>query len=131
MLGIIIGVVTIVSMGILGNSLVLAISDSLSSVGDSIIVTPHSGGVWVWRRRRPGIITDRQVDEIRRAVAPDITIPVYSGSSRMTIGGEDAVGVIYGLDPTISLSSLNSRKELFSGVRRLPWSAPVLRNRTI
>ena len=38
-LGIIIGVVTIVSMGILGNSLVLAISDSLSTVGDSIIVT--------------------------------------------------------------------------------------------
>ena len=43
-IGIIIGVVAIASMGILGNSLVLAISDSLSTVGDSIIVTPHAGG---------------------------------------------------------------------------------------
>jgi len=32
-IGIIIGVTAIVSMGILGNSLVLAISDSLSAVG--------------------------------------------------------------------------------------------------
>lgn len=101
-LGIIIGVVTIVSMGILGNSLVLAISDSLSSVGDSIIVTPHSGGVGFGGGgggTAPESISDRQVDEIRRAVAPDVTIPVYSGSSRMTVGGEDTVGVIYGLDP--------------------------------
>jgi putative ABC transport system permease protein len=99
-LGIIIGVVTIVSMGILGNSLVLAISDSLSSVGDSIIVTPHSGGAGFagpGGGNTPELITDRQVEEIQRAVAPDITIPVYSGSSRMQIGGEDTVGVIYGL----------------------------------
>jgi putative ABC transport system permease protein len=99
-LGIIIGVVTIVSMGILGNSLVLAISDSLSSVGDSIIVTPHTGGgafAGGGGAAAPEMISDRQVEEIRRAVAPDITIPVYSGSSRMSIGGEDTVGVIYGL----------------------------------
>jgi putative ABC transport system permease protein len=99
-LGIIIGVVTIVSMGILGNSLVLAISDSLSSVGDSIIVTPHSGGAGFagpGGGSAPELITDRQAEEIQRAVAPDITIPVYSGSSRMQIGGEDTVGVIYGL----------------------------------
>jgi putative ABC transport system permease protein len=44
-IGIVIGVVAIVSMGILGNSLVLAISDSLSTVGDSVIITPHAGGM--------------------------------------------------------------------------------------
>ena len=100
-LGIIIGVVTIVSMGILGNSLVLAISDSLSSVGDSIIVTPHTGG-GAFSGTGGTVqdkISDRQVEEIRRAVAPDLTVPVYSGSSRMKIGGEDTVGVIYGLAP--------------------------------
>ena len=43
MLGIVIGVVAIASMGILGNSLVLAVSDSLKTVGDSVIVTPHVG----------------------------------------------------------------------------------------
>jgi putative ABC transport system permease protein len=98
-IGIIIGVVTIVSMGILGNSLVLAISDSLSAVGDSIIVTPHTGGGGITGTgaSSSAVISDRQVEEIRRTVAPDITIPVYSGSSRMRIGGEDTVGVIYGL----------------------------------
>ena len=44
MLGIVIGVVAIASMGILGNSLVLTVSDSLKTVGDSVIVTPHVGG---------------------------------------------------------------------------------------
>lgn len=99
-LGIIIGVVAIVSMGILGNSLVLAISDSLSTVGDSIIVTPHSGGgAFGGGGSAPDLISDRQVDELRRVVAPDVTIPVYSSSSRMKIGNEDIVGVIYGLAP--------------------------------
>ena len=44
MLGIIIGVVAIASMGILGNSMVQVVSASLSSVGDSVIVTPYVGG---------------------------------------------------------------------------------------
>ncbi|MCQ8893496.1 MAG: ABC transporter permease [Methanolinea sp.] len=100
-IGIVIGVTAIVSMGILGNSLVLAISDSLSTVGDSVIVTPHTGG----GMRGPAIattkdlITDRQLEQIRRAVAPDSAIPVYSGSARMKIGTEDAFGVVYGLRP--------------------------------
>ena len=43
MLGIVIGVIAIASMGILGNSLVATVSDSLKSVGDSVIVTPYAG----------------------------------------------------------------------------------------
>ncbi|HII97848.1 MAG TPA: ABC transporter permease, partial [Methanoregula sp.] len=35
MLGIIIGVVAIASMGLLGNSMVLAVTDSLHTVGDT------------------------------------------------------------------------------------------------
>ena len=54
MLGIVIGVVAIASMGILGNSLVLTVSDSLKTVGDSVIFTPHVGGTMRgfggWRR---------------------------------------------------------------------------------
>jgi putative ABC transport system permease protein len=96
-LGIIIGVVTIVSMGILGNSLVLAISDSLSSVGDSIIVTPHTGGMGFGGGQSSNLLSDRDVEQIRRAAVPYVTIPVYSGSSRMKIGSEDTVGTVYGL----------------------------------
>jgi putative ABC transport system permease protein len=98
-LGIIIGVVTIVSMGILGNSLVLAISDSLSTVGDSIIVTPHVGGTGFGGGQSSTLLSDRDVEQIRRAAAPYVTIPVYSGSSRMKIGSEDTVGTVYGLKP--------------------------------
>ena len=43
MLGIVIGVVAIASMGILGNSMVASVSESLNSVGDSVIVSPYSG----------------------------------------------------------------------------------------
>ncbi len=99
-IGIIIGVVAIVSMGILGNSLVLAISDSLSTVGDSIIITPHAGGMGgMGIGGSDDLLTERMIEQIRRAVAPDVTIPIYSGSARMTIGTEDTVGVVYGLDP--------------------------------
>lgn len=97
--GIVIGVTAIVSMGILGNSLVLAISDSLSSVGDSVIVVPHAGGGPMVTYTTSERITERQLEQIRRAVSPETTIPVYSGSARMKIGAEDAVGVVYGLRP--------------------------------
>jgi len=99
-IGIIIGVVAIVSMGILGHSLVLAISDSLSTVGDSVIITPHAGGMGgMGIGGSDDLLTERMIEQIRRAVAPDVTIPIYSGSARMTIGTEDTVGVVYGLDP--------------------------------
>jgi len=98
-IGIVIGVTAIVSMGILGNSLVLAISDNLSTVGDSVIVTPHVGGAPVSASSSSERITERQLEQVRRAVAPDITIPVYSGSARMEVGTEDTFGVVYGLRP--------------------------------
>ena len=99
-IGIVIGVVAIVSMGILGNSLVLAISDSLSTVGDSIIITPHAGGMGgMGIGGTDEMLSERKIEQVRRAVAPDITIPVYSGSARMSVGTEDTVGVVYGLKP--------------------------------
>ncbi|MDD1713269.1 MAG: ABC transporter permease [Methanoregulaceae archaeon] len=101
-LGILIGVVTISAMGILGNGIVLSISDSLSTVGDTIIVTPHAGG----GGGGPGmgavsnqLITSRQLEQIKRAVTPNIAIPVYSGGDLMKIGSKDTAGVIYGLPP--------------------------------
>jgi putative ABC transport system permease protein len=102
MLGIVIGVVAIASMGILGNSLVASVADSLSSVGDSVIVTPYSGG--------GGFgggggslgslkISDQNFQQIKRVVAPNIAIPVYQTAEHMKIGvgSDDIVAVIYGL----------------------------------
>jgi putative ABC transport system permease protein len=105
MLGIVIGVVAIASMGILGNSLVATVSDSLSSVGDSVIVFPYAGGGGGFGGGGGSSenlkITDQQFQQIKRAVAPGVAIPVLSTSERMKVGvgGDDIVASVYGVDP--------------------------------
>jgi len=111
MLGIIIGVVAIASMGILGNSMVATVSDSLSSVGDSVIVSPYTGGDGGMGAGGFGggggtgseslKITDQNFQQIQRAVAPNIAIPVLMTAERMNVGvGSDTfVATVYGVDP--------------------------------
>ena len=107
MLGIVIGVVAIASMGILGNSMVSMVSASLSSVGDSVIVTPYSGGGGGMGQGGGGggsssvslKISDQNFQEIKRVVAPNVATPVYSTSDHMKIGvgSDDIVATIYAL----------------------------------
>ena len=106
MLGIIIGVVAIASMGILGNSLVLTVSDSLKTVGDSVIVTPHVGGNTRGFGGGGGgasslTLSEQDFLQIKRVSAPNIAIPVLQTSDRMKlgVGSEELVAVIYGLSP--------------------------------
>jgi putative ABC transport system permease protein len=106
MLGIVIGVLAIASMGILGNGMVSMVSESLSSVGDSVIVSPYTGGGGMGG---PGSgmsassgnmkLTDQNFQQIKRISAPNIAIPVYRTSDHMKIGvgGDDIVAVVYGL----------------------------------
>ena len=107
MLGIVIGVVAIASMGILGNSMVAMVSESLSSVGDSVIVTPYSGGGGGMGPGGGGggsssaslKISDQNFQEIKRVAAPNVATPVYSTSDHMKIGvgSDDIVATIYAL----------------------------------
>ncbi|MDD1684981.1 MAG: ABC transporter permease [Methanoregula sp.] len=104
MLGVVIGVVAISSMGILGNSMVLSVSDSLRTVGDSVIVTPHAGGSM--RGFGGGgssalTISEQDFQQIKRVSAPNVAIPVLQTSDRMKlgVGSEDIVTIIYGLNP--------------------------------
>jgi putative ABC transport system permease protein len=107
MLGIVIGVVAIASMGILGNSMVSMVSDSLSSVGDSVIVMPYTGGGGMSGMGGGSTsaanlkITDQNFQQIKRAVAPAVAIPVLSTSERMKVGvgRDDIVATVYGVDP--------------------------------
>jgi len=69
-IGIIIGVIAISSMGILGNSLKLSVTDSFSDIGDKIIVYPAPG---------EDFITDKQVDQIKKVSNIESVIPVKSG----------------------------------------------------
>ena len=117
MLGIVIGVVAIASMGILGNSLVASVGDSLSSVGDSVIVTPYSGGGSGFgggggSTSASLVITDQNFQQIKRVVAPNVAIPVYQTAEHMKIGvgSDDIVAVIYGL-PSEDVPDLLKLKE--------------------
>jgi putative ABC transport system permease protein len=104
MLGIVIGVVAISTMGILGNSMVLSVSDSLRTVGDSVIVTPHAGGT---ARGFGGggstslTLSEQDFQQIKRVSAPNVAIPVLQTSDRMKlgIGKDDIVTIIYGMNP--------------------------------
>jgi len=107
MLGIVIGVVAIASMGILGNSMVATVSESLSSVGDSVIVTPYagSGGMGPGGGGGGGSssaslkLTDQNYQQIKRVAAPNKASPVYTTSDHMKIGvgSDDIVASIYAL----------------------------------
>lgn len=116
MLGIVIGVVVIAAMGILGNSVVLTVSDSLSTVGDSVIVTPYSGSgsMDMGPGGGPGgtsggtsggtnsiKLSGQDYQEIKRIVAPNIAIPVLQTADHMRVGvnSDDIVAMIYGLPP--------------------------------
>jgi putative ABC transport system permease protein len=106
MLGIVIGVVAISSMGILGNSMVLSVSDSLRTVGDSVIVTPHAGGggghgFGGGSSSTALVITEQDYQQIKRVSAPNTAIPVLQTSDRlkMGVGSDDLFAIIYGLDP--------------------------------
>lgn len=96
-IGIVIGVAAIASMGILGNSLVLSISDTLTDVGDTIVITPHTGGMAGTQGASSKGISDRQVTEIQRAVGSNTVIPLYAGGDRIVISGEVGAAPIYGM----------------------------------
>ncbi len=68
-IGIIIGVIAISSLGILGNSLKLSVTDSFADVGNKLIVSPVPGEDY---------ITDKQVDLIKKSGNIESVIPVAS-----------------------------------------------------
>lgn len=114
MLGIVIGVVAISTMGILGNSMVLSVSDSLRTVGDSVIVTPHAGGGGQGFGGGGGgsttlTISEQEYQQIKRVSAPNIAIPVLRSSERMKlgVGSEEIVAIVYGLNPDDVPAMLN------------------------
>ena len=122
MLGIVIGVVAIASMGILGNTLVLSVSDSLHTVGDSVIVSPYAGGGSGFGQGGGSggstslKITDQQFQQIKRAVAPNIAIPVLQTADimKLGVGSDTIVAPVYGLSPDDVPSFLNLKAGSYS-----------------
>ena len=98
-IGIIIGVVAISSMGILGNSLVLSVSESLTDVGDSVVVIPHISFSGFGGQTTDTGVTDRQLEQIRRSSGNNEVVSVYTGGDRIRIGKDVLAASVYGIEP--------------------------------
>ena len=89
-IGIVIGVVAIASMGILGNSIGLMFNDMITDVGDTIIVSPAmSSGTTAF--------TERQVNDIARAAGSNRVIPFASTFDTITVGETKSGAMIYAI----------------------------------
>lgn len=98
--GIVIGVLAISTLGILGNSLTLSVTESLSTVGDSLTVIPHSGaGSQFGGATAQEKISERQVQDLRRVAGTNPVIPLYSTADRIEVGTQKGVISIYAMDP--------------------------------
>ncbi len=87
--GIIIGVIAISSMGILGNSLKLPVSDSLGDVGNELLVYPGFG---------EETITEKQVEKMQKVAGIENLIPIYSSASKAEYKNEETYANVYGIE---------------------------------
>ncbi|KAF5090349.1 MAG: ABC transporter permease [Methanoculleus horonobensis] len=89
-IGIVIGVIAIASLGIMGNSIGLMFNDMVSDVGDTVIVSPATGV-------GGGKLTDREVSDIARAVGSNDVIPFSSTADRLAVGDKESAAMIYAI----------------------------------
>ena len=110
-LGIIIGVLAIASMGILGHSISLLVANLISDVGDTLIVTPHvAAGQGFFGDPRVAVmarIPESDVEVIRKVAGSGRVIPVLRRAEEMTFGDESGYVTILGL-PAEEVSGLLS-----------------------
>ncbi|MFA5613926.1 MAG: ABC transporter permease [Methanoculleus sp.] len=103
-IGVIIGVVAIASLGIMGNSINLLVANVITDVGDTVVITPHTAFVGTFagdpRTAMDAAIPGHDVAEIRRAANPHRTIPVLQGADEVEFGrGRSGYARIIGLAP--------------------------------
>ncbi len=102
-IGIVIGVIAIASLGIMGNSINLLVANLITDVGDTVVITPHTAvGTTFAGDPRTAVdasIPAHQVDEIRRAASPHRVIPVLQGADVVDFGGGESGNTqVIGLD---------------------------------
>lgn len=89
-IGIVIGVIAIASLGIMGNSIGLMFNDMVSDVGDTVIVSPAMGV-------GGGKLTERQISDLARAVGSNDVIPFSSTADRLAVGDKESAAMIYAI----------------------------------
>jgi putative ABC transport system permease protein len=110
-LGIVIGVVAIATMGMMGSNMTLSVTDQLSEMGNILIVRESSegggGGIgMLGPSRGPGdddeYIPEDQFRDIERIASQYGTVyALYSESDTIEIGDDTIRTTIYGLDDSI------------------------------
>ncbi|RNI12065.1 ABC transporter permease [Methanohalophilus sp. RSK] len=85
-IGIIIGVMAITSMGILGNTLKLSVSESFSDVGDKLVIYPAMG---------EDSVTQDQVNRMERIAGIEHIIPYRSSGEAVEYRDETSYGTVY------------------------------------
>ncbi|MCE5338287.1 MAG: ABC transporter permease [Methanomicrobiaceae archaeon] len=103
MVGIVIGVLAIASLGILGASLSALVGGLVSNVSDTILVTPHvavsSGDPFDPRNILASQISDRDVALIEKAAGQNRVIPMIRTAERLTAGDTAGYVTVYALHP--------------------------------
>ena len=103
MVGIVIGVLAIASLGILGASLSALVGGLVSDVSDTILVTPHvavsSGDPFDPRNILASRISDRDVALIEKAAGQNRVIPMFRTAERLTSGETSGYVTVYALRP--------------------------------
>ncbi|WP_336360987.1 ABC transporter permease [Haladaptatus sp. ZSTT2] len=90
MLGIVIGVLAIASLGIFGNTLQVSVTESLGDIGSEIIVSPaFDEGV--------SFLNDRDVQNIERAAPGASVTPVAQGQGVVEFSNERQVVQLFGV----------------------------------
>ena len=90
-LGIIIGVLAIASLGMFGTTLRTGASQQLGDIGNEISISPNF---------QEGIeeLSDRDVDEIRRVVTDGEVVPIRSETALVARGQQQTVTTVYGME---------------------------------
>ncbi len=83
-LGIVIGVLAITALGILGNSVQLAVSEQLCMIGNELVVYPYGEEA----------ISDDNFEKIEKVAE---AIPVQSMGDKATLNGESTFVMVYGM----------------------------------
>jgi putative ABC transport system permease protein len=111
-LGIVIGVVAIATMGMMGANMTLSVTDQLSEMGNVLVVTesgegggggmPGPGGPGGGGNDEDDYIPEEQFKDIERIASKYGTVyALYSESDTIEVGDEERRASIYGLDQDI------------------------------
>jgi len=111
-LGIVIGVVAIATMGMMGANMTLSVTDQLSEMGNILVVTESGGaGGGMPGGGGPGgaggnndddAVPEDQFDAIKRIASKYGTVyAVYSESDTIEVGDEERRASVYGLDDEV------------------------------